>query len=361
MRVAVALASALALPVWGLAVTLLCVAQTTGGRLTALVFIVGLPALIALIRWPKRAGPWAGIILAGALWTGAYLNAPSADDVKASGLSIYLGEANHARGALSNLVPEVDQFTLGSYLVPFVDALIDRPKSAHIRDLFQRVYAELGAEPAFANAGSTMNAAYGELWGADPRNDHLYRYPPTPDDFVERRPVLLFLHGSAGNFLGYLWVLKRFADARGWTVIAPDNGFGFWRPDAAKQVIDGTLRYIEEQADLDASRVVLAGLSNGGLGVQQALSEGRHRFEAVVLFSAVPPPALPPHPTDAPWFVLHGDADARIPIAHIDQYVTKLKKAGATVERRVVEGDHFIFFERQDAVLEILTAATSTR
>lgn len=362
MRTAVVAAvSVFALPSWALAVMLLCVAQTAGGRLTALIFIIGLPALIGLILRPKRPLSWMGIGCALAFWGAAYLNAPSAQEVAATHLSVYLGDVGHARGALSNLVPEIDQFTLGSHLVPFIDPFIDRPKAARIRSLFQKVYAELQADPTFSRAGSTMNVAYGELWGFEPRNDHLYRYPQADTAWKLRRPVLLFLHGSGGNFLGYLWVLKRFADTCGWTVIAPDNAFGFWRPDAAHSTIERALRYIEAQEDLDASRVVLAGLSNGGLGVQQALSHGRHRFEAVVLLSAVPASTMPPHPTDTPWFVLHGDADLRIPIAYTDQMVAMLRQAGAAVDRRVVAGDHFVFFERQDAVLEILTAAVSTR
>ena len=357
----VAISSIIMLPIWGLAVMLLCVAQTAGGRLTALIFIIGLPAVIAFALRPKRRLSWLGIGCALALWAAAYLNAPSADDVAATQLSVYLGEVGHARGALSNLVPEVDQFTLGSYLVPFIDPVIDRPQSARIRGLFQTVYDELAADPAFSRAGSTMNVAYGEIWGFEPRNAHLYRYPLAEKDWILRRPVLLFLHGSGGNFLGYLWVLKRFADTRGWTVIAPDNAFGFWRPEDTRTVVGRALKYIEAQEDLDASRIVIAGLSNGGLGLEQALSFWPRTFEAAVLLSGVPTGNTAATPTDLPWFVLHGDADKRIPIQHIDQAVATLRKAGATIERRVIPGDHFIFFERQDAVLEILTAATSTR
>jgi surfactin synthase thioesterase subunit len=54
-------------------------------------------------------------------------------------------------------------------------------------------------------------------------------------------------------------------------------------------------------------------------------------------------------------------ADLRIPIAYTDQMVAMLREAGTAVEMRVIAGDHFVFFERQDAVLEVLTAATSAR
>lgn len=348
---------AIGFPVWSLALALLLTAETAGGRLTALLFVFGVIGAIHLL-WRGRArwGVSAGLLGAAfGCWLGAYLLAPSADAVRSTGISVYLGDSDHARGALANLVPEIDQFTLGSHLVPAVDPFIDAAQAARIRHLFQRVYAELRADPVFARAGSTMNAAYAELFGGEWRTDHLYRYPPAGPG--PARPVLLFLHGSAGNFLGYLWVLKRFADAHGWAVVAPDHGFGNWNRGDPDAVFAKTLKYIDARPDLDGSRIVLAGLSNGGLGVARALKHAPERYRAVVLFSAITTLLDDGVPTKVPFFLLHGDQDRRIPVDAVRYTTARLRADGVPVELVTRPSDHFLFFEDFAAIDAILQRA----
>lgn len=351
-------ATLLGLPVAALAVGLLIVAETAPGRFTAAACVI---VPVAAIHWAWRRGiRWPLSALGLALGVGCLIAAraltPSAAEVRATGISVYLGARDHDRLALANLVPEIDQFTLGSHLVHHVDPIIDPAQAARIRGLFQQVYRELRADPVFARAGSTMDAAYGELLGLPWRNEHLYRYPP--EGAGPARPVILFLHGSAGNFLGYLWVLKRFADAHGWAVVAPDYGFGNWNHGDPEAVFAQLLRYIDTRPDLDGTRIVLTGLSNGGLGVGRALRHAPQRYRAVVLFSAITDLIDQGVPIDAPFHLLHGAADRRIPLHFIEQSVARLRAAGARVALTVRPSDHFLFFEDRAAVEAILRQAT---
>jgi predicted esterase len=354
-RILAIVLAALALPGLGLAAVLLFVAQTWPARLVALFCLLApFACLVALAvgrrRWRMIVG--AGVLAIGCL-CGAWFLTPSADEVRASGLSVYLGDAGHTRAAVTQMVPEVDQFTLGSFLVPAVDPIIDQAQSKRIRALFQGVYTEVRADPAFAKAGSVMGDAYAELLGGAWRNDHLFRYPAANDG--PARPVLLFLHGSAGNFLGYLWVLKAFADQAGWAIVAPDFGFGNWAHHPIKPTLDRVLAYIDSRPDLDGSRMMLAGLSNGGLGVTRVAKAYPTRFSAFVLFSPVIDQSddLP----RAPWFVLHGDGDRRIPARFVTEPAERIRAQGSPVDVNLIPGDHFIFFDRRDAVLDVLMRA----
>lgn len=342
----------LLLPGVGLACLLAVVAQTAGGRLVGVACVL-LPLAGLLFLVERRRGALASVVLGLGCLGGAWWQTPSADAVQATGLSVFLGSTQHRRIALTQMVPEVDQFTLGAHLIPALDPFIDGPQSTRIRQLFEGVYAELRADPAFAQAGSVMGDAYAELWGGGWRNDHLFRYP-APSGGAPR-PVLLFLHGSAGNFLGYLWVLKAFADRAGWAVVAPDFGFGNWHRHPIAPTLERVLAYIDAQPDLDGDRVMLAGLSNGGRGVVRVARGWPERFRAAVLFSPVIDQTddLP----DLPWFVLHARSDRRIPVLHVANAVHRMRAAGLTVDLRLIEGDHFIFFSRRDAVIDVLERA----
>ncbi len=355
--------------VWSMAMLLLMVAETAGGRWTALALVLGVPPLClapfaaSLRRQREPALAALGVVLAiGGLALGRALHLASdaTDDPSAVLRSVYLGEAKHRRYGLANLVPELDQFTLGSYLMPAVDPYLDGEQTLRVRALFRDVYRDLAKDPAFEDMGSAMPWSYRELFGGRPDVGHLYVYTP-PHEGDEALPVLVFLHGWGGPFLGYQWVFQRFAKANGYAIVAPSYGMGWWRQRGAMTAVERTLEWIDDQPSLDGSRLILAGLSNGGPGVSQAAITYPERWNAVVFLSAVMDTrrlaslgeSLAQH--DTPVLVITGDAERRIPLAYTETCVDSLRQAHQGVDLRIFPGeDHFLLFSQPDAVMELL-------
>lgn len=362
--------------VWGASALLLVVASTSGGRLTALALVLAVPALcFTPFAWGlrQRREPvlaCLGVILAlGGLALGWALHiAPEATSRPNAALrSVYLGDGAHLRHGLANLVPEVDQFTLGSHLMGHIDPYLDADQTRRVRRLLQGIYGELAADPDFADMGSAMGHSYRELFGRRWDVGHLYVYTPR-NHGDGPLPVLLFLHGWGGPFQGYQWVFRRFADEHGYAVVAPSFGMGWWRQDGAMDTVGRAIDWIDQQPDLDAERVILSGLSNGGPGVQRAALAFPERWEAVVFVSAVMDQdhifglgeSLAAHGT--PVLVITGDAERRIPLGYTQAGVESLRMVGAEVELEVFEGeDHFLLFSQPVAVMEVLGAWTADR
>ncbi|MCB9758221.1 MAG: hypothetical protein H6739_00135, partial [Alphaproteobacteria bacterium] len=169
-------------PVWAMALGLLLCAHTWPGRLAALCFLSAPPGLLlaglrlrlrALARVPAWLAP---ALVAGGLlcYGGAWALSPDGAATPGAKLrSVWLDGAGFRRGALANVVPELDQFTLGSYLVRYVDPHVDGPQARRIREAFEAVYLELREDPGFLTLGSQMPRAYLDRLGG-----HLYVYDP---------------------------------------------------------------------------------------------------------------------------------------------------------------------------------------
>ena len=354
---------------WGASALLLAVATTSGGRWTALAFVLAVPALgAAPFAWSMRgrrepALAALGVLLAlGGLSLGHAMHIaigiPSDPDAPLR--SVYLGEGRHLRTGLANIVPEVDQFTLGSYLMGPIDPYLDREQSRRVRDLFQGIYGDMAEHPDFARVGSAMGHSYRELFGRPWDVGHMYVYTPTRED-DDPLPVLVFLHGWGGPFQGYQWVFRRFAEQQGYAVVAPSFGMGWWRQDAAMPTVARALEWIEQQPGLDGERLILAGLSNGGPGVQQAALTFPERWDGVVFLSAVLElngifgmgERLAEHGT--PVLVITGDAERRIPLGYTQAGVESLRMVGVETSFEVYPGeDHFLLFSQPDAVMRRL-------
>jgi pimeloyl-ACP methyl ester carboxylesterase len=354
--------------VWSMALLLLAVATTPGGRWTAAAFVLALPALgTAPFAWShRRREPLMaalGVLLAlGGLAFGRAMHiAPAASDDPSTPLrSVYLGEGAHLRTGLANLVPEVDQFTLGSYLMGSIDPFLDREQSRRVRGLFQTVYGEMAQDPSFAATGSAMGWSYRELFGRRWNVGHHYVYRP-PGSGDEPLPVLIFLHGWGGPFQGYQWVFRRFAEERGYAVVAPSFGMGWWRQRQALPALERSLAWIDEQPDLDGDRLILAGLSNGGPGVQRAALAYPDRWDGVVFLNAVMDgdQVLRMSRTlaerEVPILVVTGDAERRIPVDFTRTWVATMAIDHDRVQLEVYPGeDHFLLFSQPGAVMDLL-------
>jgi predicted esterase len=171
-------------------------------------------------------------------------------------------------------------------------------------------------------------------------------------------PAMIFLHGSAGNFKAYIWLLSRIAEERGMVVIAPTFGFGNWREpggvEAIYRALDDACTFVE----INPQRVYLAGLSNGGLGVSLAGGDQPERFAGLVFLSPVFATGVTDSPTflhawaGHPILIITGLADDRIPVSYVETRVNTFESAGVDVTyHEYPNEDHFLVFSRRDEVL----------
>jgi pimeloyl-ACP methyl ester carboxylesterase len=352
----------------GLALTLLLLvtAETWQGRIFALavVLLLLLPGsfLLSLYAEEKRRWRFVTRILAAAGGVGLGVCAaltPSGEAPEESRVeSCFAGDARYVRWSIANMVPEVDQLKMGSYLIPLADPFIDGPKAKRIRQLFLDVYREMRQSPDFVELGSMMNYAYRDIYFGSRPKGHYYQYRgvrETPD-FI---PAITFLHGSMGNFKGYTWVWKRFADKHGFVVLAPTFGAGSWDDKDGVEAVELVQTFSSGDCWIDHTRNYLAGLSNGGKGVVRVAAKHPWSYLGLILISPVMEPELFASEEfvkgwkGRPVLVIHGLKDERIDPVYVKQAVNLMKKAGVDVTARYYpDEDHFLFFSAWERVSE---------
>ena len=119
-----------------------------------------------------------------------------------------------------------------------------------------------------AAAAGNLTSNIGKVKGG--YNFWLYTPDATPDDEIEAKPVIIFLHGASlcGNNLSRV---KRYgtidAIEKGLRpdayVIAPQNPGGAWNPEKIMNVFD----YVADNHNVDYDRVYVIGMSLGGYGL----------------------------------------------------------------------------------------------
>ncbi|GDX78915.1 hypothetical protein LBMAG42_07260 [Deltaproteobacteria bacterium] len=265
--------------------------------------------------------------------------------------SLWLGPGTPDHAALPWLTPERDQMRLASHLVWMIDPLIDRRESADLRVATTGIYDELAHDERYAQAGSALGLAYTELLGGSARSGQVY-VDRAPGGGTQ--PAVVFLHGFGGAIEAYLWALRPAIHARGYALVAPSYGAGFWDNPGGIETVDATLAWMESTGAFDMDRVVIAGLSNGGLGVSRAAQA--HPWRGVAWLSGVVEAdemsaVVAKQGTQVPMLVLHGAEDDRIPQDYVDRAVVVLKGSGANVTYTLVPGaNHFLMFTHRAAL-----------
>jgi pimeloyl-ACP methyl ester carboxylesterase len=344
--------------------TLLIHAETGGGRLVGGSFVLLLCASMSpwLLRFRRARLPSAiaaGLLLVGGLscLLGASAIAPTGVIPAGNFTQWYAGSASFDKRALPNVVPEIDQLKLGSYLFPHLDPFIDRKQGARIRRLFLDIYGEMRRDEAFVQAGSALGMCYEDILRGKRRTLHFYEYVPR-HLARERYPVLVFLHGSLGNFKGYTWVMKGLADSEGYAVIAPTYGCGNWYLDRDSSVSTEVYEHCVREPALDQDTIYLAGLSNGGTGVTREIRAHGDRYRGFVLISPVIESQIVAsadfvrNSARKPFLIIHGDDDRRIPAEWVRAREGILRSQGLSVTSRYYpREDHFVFFSQRASVI----------
>lgn len=137
--------------------------------------------------------------------------------------------------------------------------------------------------------------------------------PSTPDllTYVPRRGpgdlAVIFLHGYGGRFALPCWQVARVAAASSAITACPDVGTeGAWWSPEGERIVRATAQALKEAG---AKRIVLMGLSNGGIGATRLAARMKGAFVGLVLFSGADPGV---GAAGIPTLVLHGRRDAMV-------------------------------------------------
>lgn len=144
-------------------------------------------------------------------------------------------------------------------------------------------------------------------------------------------PVIIFLHGASlcGNNLGKVrryGLLHAIEKGRYYPcmVIAPQNPGGSWNPDKIAKILD----WVEENYDVDTTRVYVIGMSLGGYGTLDFAGTYPERTTAAMAlcggstlkdFSGL---------GKVPLWILHGTADRAVSISQSKNVVKAIQESG---------------------------------
>jgi pimeloyl-ACP methyl ester carboxylesterase len=255
---------------------------------------------------------------------------------------------------VDRLLDERDIALLGLATLPTV-GLIDRREASGVTDAFVRVYDEIdarhGALPSpFAATwlGLQRPAAFDVLIVDPPGR------PNRSAGKLQQRAVV-FLHGYAGNYVFECTLLARASRRLGFSTVCPSTGLdGYWWADEGPAILDATLAELRRRG---VRRVVLAGLSNGGVSVarlaQRVARRGRKdparypQLSGVLLLFGGSRRASS---AGVPTLVVHARSDARVSLASMR--ATARQMGGRLVTLR---GDHFAMAKRPAAVAQLVT------
>lgn len=151
-------------------------------------------------------------------------------------------------------------------------------------------------------------------------------------------PLLLALHGAGGNDEDFLWTWLKYAKSRGYLLVSAKSFGPTWYPWDAQSLLR-ILDAVQARYNVDAQRLLLTGLSDGGSFSYDVGFAFPGRFRALAVVAGI----LRPHQRDAqahelPVYIVHGERDQIFPVAYIRMVVEKLREWGHQVTYRELPG-----------------------
>ena len=145
-----------------------------------------------------------------------------------------------------------------------------------------------------------------------------------PENYVHDRawPLVMALHGGSGTGRLFLWSWLRDARSRGAIVVAPTSVETTWAlmgPDADTPNLGRILELVRSRWNVDATRLLLTGMSDGGTFSYVSGLEAGSPFTHLAPVSAAFHPMLA-HVADAdrirglPIHIIHGALDWMFPV-----------------------------------------------
>jgi pimeloyl-ACP methyl ester carboxylesterase len=284
-------------------------------------------------RWPGLTR--VGIGALGMLLAARVVVADEGDHLRATSLP----GAGQGR-VVDRLVEEQDVVLSAAPLLGPM-GLIPRGEGAGLTAALRREYARMRL--AEGTAPSPFASTLLELDGPE-SFDVLWHAVPARRSSV----AVLFLHGYGGSFALPCWEVASAAARAGMETACPSVGQrGDWWTARGEHIARQTIRWMQARG---ATRIVLAGLSNGGIGASRLAPRLRRDIDGLVLLSGAAPVAPP---RGLPVLVVHGRQDTMTSPAVARRYARGAGRRGTLV---LLDGDHFVLVGRAAEIQSRLTA-----
>lgn len=168
-----------------------------------------------------------------------------------------------------------------------------------------------------------------------------------PEYYTPERswPLVMALHGGSGNGRGFLWSWLRDARSLGAILVAPTATGPTWAlmgDDTDTPNLMRILETVRRRWTIDASRMLLTGMSDGGTFCYVSGLDGASPFTHLAPVSATFHPLMA-EMADAtrlqglPIFITHGRLDWMFPVQTARQTQAALAAAGAEITYREVD------------------------
>jgi len=170
---------------------------------------------------------------------------------------------------------------------------------------------------------------------------------PAGYDGLTALPVILCLHfgGQPSEFYGgrflNLLPIPGFGSLSA-LLVAPTTEQSGWATPTGEAAAFAALAAVEQHLRVDTQRRVVMGYSMGGRGTWHLAATFRSHFVAAIPIAGRPGEVALDTLQDLPLYVIHSEADRRVPIEDTARAVERLHAIGAPVEfARLPSGDHF--------------------
>jgi surfactin synthase thioesterase subunit len=188
-------------------------------------------------------------------------------------------------------------------------------------------------------------------------DSHMFHYALyVPADYRPEQayPLVVCLHGAGFTGDAYLerWQ-PRLSDH--YILACPTLKQGDWWTRSAERLVMATIRTVSDQYHVDADRIFLTGMSNGGIGAYLIGAHHASRFAAIVPMASGLDDVLMPllqNYRHTPLYIIHGQRDEVMPVRLSRAVVDVLKELHYTFIYREHDRTHPMagghFFPREE-------------
>jgi len=164
-------------------------------------------------------------------------------------------------------------------------------------------------------------------------------YVPESCGGSEARPLVVALHGGFGHGRDFVWTWLREARSRRFLLLAPSSRGATWSilsPEVDGAAIAAVIEDLKRKWKIDAERILLTGISDGGTFALAAGLQSESPFSAFAVIAGTLPPGDLRMARGRRIYWAHGANDWMFPVNAAKRAAQVLEQAGADVTLHVI-------------------------